>query len=97
MMEVEKSDAWERHQLATVERMQRELARYTHPVIRVVGLCGVAYLASWAAVLGLGADAGAMVVVAMLSAAVTVVGAPAFALAIGVERNLRGRSQTINC
>jgi ethanolamine ammonia-lyase large subunit len=44
MMEIEKSDAWQRHQLAAVERMQRDLARYTQPVIRVVGLCGVAYL-----------------------------------------------------
>ena len=42
MMEIEKSDAWQRHQLATVERMQRDLARWTHPVIRAVGLCGVA-------------------------------------------------------
>ena len=30
MMELEKSDAWRRHQLAAVERMQRDLARYTH-------------------------------------------------------------------
>jgi len=90
-MEIEKSVAWQRHQLATVERMQRDLARLTHPVIRVVGLCGVAYLASWAVVMVLGADAGAMVVVAAVSATVLVLGAPAFALAIGVERYLRGR------
>jgi len=92
-MEIEKSDAWKRHQLATVERMQRDLARYIHPVIRVVGLCGVAYLASWAVVMVLGAAAGAMVVVAALSAAVLVFGAPAFALAVGVEGYIRGRSE----
>jgi len=91
MMEIEKSDAWKRHQLATVERMQRDLARWTHPVIRAVGLCGVAYLASWAVVMALGAAAGAMVVVAAVSAAVLVLGAPAFALAVGVERYFRGR------
>lgn len=91
MMEIEKSDAWQRHQLATVERMQRDLARYTHPVIRAVGLCGVAYLASWAVVMVLGAAAGATVVVAAVSAAVLVLGAPAFVLAVGVERYFRGR------
>ncbi|MFD1913357.1 hypothetical protein [Halodurantibacterium flavum] len=90
-MEIEKSDAWQRHQLATLERMQRDLARYTHPVIRVVGLCGVAYLASWAVVMVLGAAAGAMAVVAAVSAAVLVLGAPAFALAVGMERYFRGR------
>ena len=57
MMEIEKNDAWQRHQLATVERMQRDLACLTHPVIRAVGLCGVAYLASWAVVMVLGAAA----------------------------------------
>mgnify|MGYP005748656019 CR=1 FL=1 len=91
MMEIETSVAWQRHQLATVERIQRDLARYTHPVIRGVGLCGVAYLASWAVVMVLGAGAGATVVVAAVSAAALVLGAPAFALALGVERYLRGR------
>lgn len=90
-MEIEKSDAWQRHQLATVERMQRDLARLTHPVIRAVGLCGVAYLASWVAVMVLGIAAGAMVVVAAMSAAVLVLGAPVFVLAVGVERYFRGR------
>ncbi|WP_227428628.1 hypothetical protein [Roseibaca sp. Y0-43] len=91
MVNIEKSDAWQRHQMATVERMQRDLARYTHPVIRAVGLCGVAYLASWAAVMLLGAEAAAMVVVAAGSAGALVLVAPAFALAVGVERYLRGR------
>lgn len=91
MMEIEKSDAWKRHQLAAVERMQRDLARYTHSVIRAVGLCGVAYLASWATVMLLGADAGAMVVVAAVSAGALVLVAPAFVLAVAVERYVRGR------
>ncbi|MGP9791833.1 hypothetical protein [Roseinatronobacter sp. NSM] len=71
--------------------MQRDLACLADPVIRAVGLCGVAYLASWAVVIVLGADAGAMVVVAAVSAAVLVLGAPAFVLAVGVERYFRGR------
>ena len=95
MMEIEKSDAWLRHQMAMVERMQRDLARLTHPVIRTVGLCGVAYLAS-CVVMVLGAGAGAMVVVAAVSAAVVVLGAPAFALAVGVEQYFRGRSARIS-
>lgn len=95
MMEIEKSDAWQRHQMATVERMQRDLARWTHPVIRAVGLCGVAYLASWALLVFKG-DAGAMVVVTAVAAAVLVLGAPAFALAVGVERYLRGRAARVS-
>lgn len=95
MMKIEKSDAWQRHQMATVERMQRDLARYTHPVIRAVGLCGVAYLASWAVVMVLGAAAGAMVVVAAVFAGALVLVAPAFALAVGVERYVRGRLEKV--
>lgn len=94
-MEIEKSDAWQRHQLATVERMHRDLARYTHPVIRGVGLCGVAYLASWPVVMVVGAGAGAMSVVAAMSAVVLVLSAPAFALAVGVERYLQGRLRRV--
>jgi hypothetical protein len=78
-----------------VERMQRDLARLTHPVIRAVGLCGVAYLASWAVVMPLGAEAAAMVVVAAVSAAMLVLCAPAFVLAIGVERYARGRLEKV--
>lgn len=89
-MEIEKSDAWQRHQLATLERMQRDLARLTHPVIRAVGLCGVAYLASWAVVI-FKADVGPMAAVAAISAAVLLLGAPAFVLAVKVERHLRKR------
>jgi hypothetical protein len=70
-MEIEKKASWQRHQLATVERTQRDLARYTHPVIQAVGPCGVAYLASWAVVMVLGAAAGAMVVVALLHTRLT--------------------------
>lgn len=96
MMEIEKSDAWQRHQMAAVERMQRDLARLTHPVIRAVGLCGVAYLASWAVVMVLGAEAMAMVVVAALSAGALVLVAPAFALAVAVERYFWGRFARIS-
>ncbi|WP_116134213.1 hypothetical protein [Tropicimonas sp. IMCC34043] len=78
-----------------MERMQRDLARYTHPVIRAIGPCGVAYLASWAMVMALGAEAGAMVVVAAMSATVLVLGAPAFALAVAAERHFRGRLERI--
>lgn len=88
MMEIEKSVAWQRHQLATVERMQRDLARLTHPVIRAVGLCGVAYLASWAVVMVLGAAAEAMVIVAAVFAGALVLVAPAFALAVAVGRKV---------
>lgn len=95
-MEIEKSYAWQRHQLATAERMQRDLARLTRPVIRAAGLLGVAYLASWTVVMVMGAEAGAMVVVAAVAAVVLVLSAPAFALAVGVERYFRGRFARIS-
>ena len=99
MMELEKSDAWQRHQLAAVERMQKDLARYSHPVIRGVGLFGVAYLASWAAIIVPGASAVSMplAMVTAFSAAAVVLGAPAFALAVGVERHLRERLEGSGC
>ena len=75
--------------------MQRDLARLTHPVIRAVGLCGVAYLVSWAVVMVPGAAAEAMVVVAAVSAAMLVLVAPAFVLAVGVEQYFRGRLERI--
>ncbi|MCC5973450.1 MAG: hypothetical protein JJT81_05310 [Rubellimicrobium sp.] len=49
MMEIEKSDAWQGQQLATVARKQPDLARYIHLVIRALGLCGVAPLVNWRA------------------------------------------------
>lgn len=99
MMKIEKSDAWRRHQSALAERMQRDLARYTHPVIRALGLCGVAYLASCAVVMVLGAGAVStpVAMVAAFSAVVLVLGAPAFALAVGVERHLRGLLEGRGC
>ena len=96
-MELERSDVWRRHQLAAVERMQKDLSRYTHPVIRVLGLSGMAYLASWAAVMVLGPDDGVSMPVSLVagfSAAVVVLGAPALVLAVGVERSLRGRLES---
>jgi hypothetical protein len=93
-MELEKSDIWRRHQLAVVERIHVDVARYTHLVILGMGLCGAAYLASWAAVLVLGPDHDTsmpVALVASLSAAAVVLIAPAFALAVGVEWYLRGR------
>lgn len=99
MMKIEKSDAWRRHQLASAERMQRDLARCTHPVIRAVGLCGVAYLVSWVALmlLGTGDEWMPAAMVAAVSATGVVLGAPAFALAVGVERHLRGLLDGCGC
>lgn len=92
-MEHKKSEMWRRHQMAVVERMQKDLARYTHLVIRAMGLYAVVYLASWVAILMPGPDGVStpVALVAGLSAMVVALGAPAFALAVGVERYLRGR------
>lgn len=91
-MELKQTDAWQRHQMATMERMQAEVGRYTRPVMRVMGVCSVAYLASWGMVGASGTDGGAAVAaVAGLSGLVVALGAPAFALAVGVEGYFRQR------
>lgn len=91
-MELKQTEAWQRHQMATTERMQADVGRYTRPVMRVMGVCSVAYLASWGLVGASGTDVGApMVAVAGLSGLVLVLGAPAYALAVGVEGYFRQR------
>lgn len=82
-MDLRQSETWQRHQLAVTEHMQADIARYTHPVMRTVSLCGVAYLTAWAALM-----CGAPVMVALvagLTAAIVLLGAPAFVLAAGIE------------
>ena len=91
-MELKQTQAWQRHQMATMERMQADVGRYTRPVMRVMGVCSLAYLTSWGLVWTLGTDGGtAVVAVAGLSGVVVVLGAPAFALAVGVEGYFRRR------
>ncbi len=91
-MELKQTEAWQRHQMATTERMQADVGRYTRPVMRVMGVCSLAYLASWGLVWAVEADGRAPVVaVAGLSGVVVVLGAPAFALAVGVEGYFRQR------
>lgn len=60
---------------------------------------GAAYLASWAAVmlLGVGGVSMPVAVIVAMSGAVVVLGAPAFALAMGVERYVRGRLDGRGC
>lgn len=88
-MELKQTEAWQRHQMATTERMQAEVGRFTRPVMRVMGLCSLAYLASWGLVWASGADGSAVVAVAGVSGSVVVLGAPAFALAAGLEGHFR--------
>jgi len=97
-MDLRQSETWRRHQLAAVERMQADVARYTHPVMRAVSLSGVTYLAAWAAILTLWQDGGTPATVALaagLSAAVVLLGSPAFALAAGLEWYFRRRLKRI--
>lgn len=91
-MELKQTEAWHRHQMATTERVQADVGRFTRPVMRAMGVCSVAYLASWGLVWVCGAEARAPVVaVAGLSGLVVAMGAPAFALAVGVEGYFRQR------
>lgn len=92
-MDLRQSESWRRHQLATVERMQADVALYTHPVMRVVGLSGVAYLIAWSAMMvWKGAHLPlAMEMIAGMTAAVVLFSVPAFALATGIECYFRRR------
>lgn len=97
-MELKQTEAWQRHQMATTERMQAEVGRYTQPVMRAMGVCSLAYLASWGLMWVFGAEGRAPVVaVAGLSGVVVVLGAPAFALAVGVEGYFRRRMRGVQC
>lgn len=97
-MELKQTEAWQRHQMATMERMQADVGRYTRPVMRVMGVCSLAYLVSWGMVWAVGADGGAPVVaVTGLSGLVVVLGTPAFALAVGVEGHFRRRLRGVPC
>lgn len=82
-------ETWQRHQLAAIERMQADLGRYTRPVMSIMGVSSLAYLLTWGPLLAFW-EAGNMpwlpLLIAAICACIITLTAPAFALAVGVER-----------
>ena len=87
-MDLRQPEAWKRHQLATTERMQADLGRYTRPVMSVMATCSLVYLLTWGPLCAFW-EVGNMPWIPLLAAAfsgvVIAMTFPAFALAVGIE------------
>lgn len=87
-MDLRQPEAWRRHQLATTERMQADIGRYTRPVMSTMGTSSLVYLMTWGPLIafwGEGNMPWLAVLAAVLSACIITLTAPAFALAVGIE------------
>lgn len=93
-MDFTHTKTWQCHQLASTEKMQREITRFTRPVLIAAAAVSLAYLAIWALVYNFW-DAGILPGLLPLAAAVTgfavVILFPAFALALGIEQYFEKR------
>lgn len=98
-MNLRQTDTWQRHQLATTERMQADIGRFTRPVMITMCVSSLAYLTTWGPLISLG-DADNMpwlpLLIAGLSACVMAVTTPAFTLAIAIESYFRRRLRREN-
>lgn len=87
-MDLRQPEAWQRHQLASTERMQADLGRYTRPVMSTMATCSLVYLMTWGPLYALW-EVGHMPWLPLLAAAfsglvVTMI-FPAFVMAVGIE------------
>jgi hypothetical protein len=93
-MNLRQTEAWQRHQLATTERMQADIGRFTRPVMITMCVSSLAYLMSWGPLMSLG-NADNMpwlpLLIAGLSACIMAVTTPAFTLAVAIESYFRRR------
>ncbi len=87
-MDLRQPEAWQRHQMAAIERMQADIGRYTRPVMSVTATCSLVYLMTWGPLCAFW-EVGNMpwlpLLASALSACVIALTAPAFALAVGIE------------
>ena len=87
-MDLRQPEAWQRHQLATTERMQADIGRYTRPVMNIMAIFSLVYLMTWGPLCAFWSDGNMPwlpLLAAVLSACVIALTAPAFALAVGIE------------
>ena len=93
-MDLRQPETWRRHQLATIERMQSDVGRFTRPVMRIMGISSLAYLLTWGPlVMFWGADdmPWLPLLMATLFACIVTLTAPAFIVAVGIENDFRRR------
>ncbi|WP_299984893.1 hypothetical protein [uncultured Ruegeria sp.] len=87
-MKMSQPETWQRHQLASAERMQADIARFTRPVMNITTVFSLIYLVTWGPLFALG-TVDSMPLISLLTAAlsgcVIALSMPAFALAIGIE------------
>ncbi|WP_297542939.1 hypothetical protein [Roseovarius sp.] len=87
-MDLRQPETWQRHQLATTERMQADISRYTRPVISAMGISSLSYLMTWGPLVafwGVNNMPWLPLLATALSACIVTLTAPAFALAVGIE------------
>lgn len=87
-MDLRQSEAWQRHQLAAIERMQADLGRYTRPVMSIMANCSLVYLMTWGPLCAfweIGNVPWIPLLAAAFSGVVVAITFPAFALAVGIE------------
>jgi len=87
-MDLRQPETWQRHQLATTERMQADIGRFTRPIMSVTSTFSLVYLLTWGP-LFMFWDIDNMpwlpVLTVALSGFVVAMTFPAFALAVGIE------------
>ena len=95
-MDLRQPETWQRHQLATIERMQADIGRYTRRVMNFTSTSSIVYLTTWGPLCAFW-DVGEFHLLplsaAALSGLVVTLGFPAFALAAGIEAYFRSRLQ----
>lgn len=87
-MDLRQSETWQRHQLATTERMQADISRYTRPIISAMGISSLSYILTWGPLITFWDASGVpllLLLAVALSACIVTLTAPAFALAVGIE------------
>lgn len=87
-MDLRRPEAWQRHQMAAIERMQTDIGRYTRPLMSVTATSSMAYLLTWGPLCAFW-EVGNMPWLPLLTAAcsglIVAITFPAFALALGIE------------
>lgn len=97
-MDLRQPKTWQRHQLATTERMRADIGRYTRPVMSVTATSSMIYLMTWGPLWAFW-EVGSMPWLPLLAAAfsgvIVAMTFPAFALAVGIESYFCRRLQDI--
>jgi len=97
-MDLRQPETWQRHQLATTERMQADISRFTRPVMSIMGISSLVYLMTWGPLVaywGVGNMPWLPLLASASSACIITLTTPAFALAVGVESYFKRRLRVL--